>query len=307
MLQSFIIVLRYLNLNMQIPQQEATVVLGHCRSRWSPNCCQCSLQLQRLQWLPHLLSLWMCHSKKTMFPAGLLIISITSMVEMRFIFLLENGQVLLRSFVFYQFTIKSVIIDVAALLDILSMSFSQLTLRSSAFRWRLCIEYEAYLLFHGIVAGTGFQSKGTYLFGHFSMQIKMVPSDSAGIVTAFYVRNMLMFHIFVNFLLSSSVACHPQLLLGCKEIIEALVDLHFPIFLIVVYCACFNNYRPRTLSMMKQTLSSQAIGLGSPTFFKIMFSVEERETENSVYTFGSTPQHIIIPMLCSGICIRLCK
>nr|GFA78641.1 probable xyloglucan endotransglucosylase/hydrolase protein B [Tanacetum cinerariifolium] len=34
--------------------------------------------------------------------------------------------------------------------------------------------------------GTGFQSKGSYLFGHFSMQIKMVAGDSAGTVTAFY-------------------------------------------------------------------------------------------------------------------------
>ena len=208
MLQSFIIVLRYLNLNMQIPQQEAAVVLGHCRSRWSPNCCQCSLQPQWLQWLPHLLSLWMCHSKKTMFPPGLLIISITSMVEMRFIFLLTNGQVLLRSFIFYQFTIKSVIIDVAALLDILSMSFSQLTLISSAFRWRLCIEYEAYLLFHGIVAGTGFQSKGTYLFGHFSMQIKMVPGDSTGVVTSFYVSKFIRFCILVNCLFSDSAGIY---------------------------------------------------------------------------------------------------
>lgn len=35
--------------------------------------------------------------------------------------------------------------------------------------------------------GTGFQSKGSYLFGHFSMSMKLVGGDSAGVVTAFYV------------------------------------------------------------------------------------------------------------------------
>ena len=36
--------------------------------------------------------------------------------------------------------------------------------------------------------GTGFQTRGSYLFGHFSMHIKLVGGDSAGTVTAFYVR-----------------------------------------------------------------------------------------------------------------------
>lgn len=34
--------------------------------------------------------------------------------------------------------------------------------------------------------GTGFETKRYYLFGHFSMIIKMAPRDSAGTVTAFY-------------------------------------------------------------------------------------------------------------------------
>ncbi|KAK6139105.1 hypothetical protein DH2020_027150 [Rehmannia glutinosa] len=41
-------------------------------------------------------------------------------------------------------------------------------------------------LFLDNYTGTGFQSKGSYLFGHFSMNIKMVAGDSAGTVTAFY-------------------------------------------------------------------------------------------------------------------------
>lgn len=54
-----------------------------------------------------------------------------------------------------------------------------------------------------IPTGSGFESKSHYGSGFFQMRIKLPPRDSAGVVTAFYVRSHLSYsmqHFFLIFI-----------------------------------------------------------------------------------------------------------
>ncbi|KAK9139375.1 hypothetical protein Scep_009056 [Stephania cephalantha] len=61
-------------------------------------------------------------------------------------------------------------------------------------------------------SGTGFQSRDAYLFGHFSMRIKTVPDDSAGIVIAFYLSSQGAEHDEIDFEILGNRTGQPSIL-----------------------------------------------------------------------------------------------
>ena len=123
------------------------------------------------------------------------------------------------------------------------------------------------------------------------MQIKMVPGDSAGTVTAYYV--IIFFSISFIFLL------HINLHFVFQSFLKRTLNSN-------VLCLSFSCLH-KTTNTTRSISSSWGTGQDSHTFCRPMCSREERGIGSRGFSSSSTLLQLTTPMPSSGISTRLCK